>query len=86
MAGRQFANDADTPGPISVSRDQYMNEIPSDQPMHTETTPGEGKWGWGEGHYADDPKGGVAVADQGQNPRVERTTVDTSRADRGKES
>jgi len=89
MPGRQFANDSMTPEPISVSRDKYQNEVPSDRPNHTDTTPGKGSWSWGEGHYSDDNNGGyssygVAVKDQGQTSST--VYVDNSRADRGKES
>lgn len=91
--GKQFANDSMTPSPISVSKDKYGNEIAVDQPMHDNTTPAVGSFSWGEGHYADDCGNnggyggyGVSVADKGQSPSAERTSVDVSRADRGKES
>lgn len=89
----QFADDSMTPSPISVSRDKYKNEIPSDRPMHNEATAGEGSWNFGAGHYDDSPgKGGFggygkSVSDLGQNPQVERTSVDNSMSPkRGRES
>jgi hypothetical protein len=88
MPGRQFANDSATPEPISVSRDKYENEVPSDRPMHENTTPAKGSWSFDEGHYSDDNNGGyspygVSVKDRGQTSTV---YVDNSRADRGRES
>jgi len=87
--GRQFANDSMTPEPISVSRDQYQNEIPSDKPMHDNTTPGKGSFAWSEGHYSTDFNAGFSgygqsVKDKGQSAST--VYVDNSRADRGKES
>jgi hypothetical protein len=89
--GRQFANDSMTPEPISVSRDKFKNEIPSDRPMHGESTPGKGSWSFGEGHYSDDWNGGyssygVSVEDKGQNPSSSVVSVDNGRADRGKDA
>ena len=88
---RQFANDSMTPAPISVSRDKYQNEIPTDKPMHDNTTPGEGSFDWQCGHYATDFNAGFSsygrsVEDKGQNPSSSTISVDNSRADRGKES
>ena len=80
----QFADDSMTPDPISISRDKYGNEIPTDKPMHDNSTPGVGSWSWDENHYANDPKGGVSVAPPSLSS--ERITVDNSRADRGMES
>ncbi len=54
----QFADDSMTPPPISVTRDQYKNEIPSDRPMHGEATPGKGAFDFDCGHYAEGVKGG----------------------------
>ena len=84
----QFADDSMTPSPISVTRDQWGNEIPSDRPMHDNTTAGKGKFSFGEGHYSDDFNGGFSgygksVADKGQRSAV---IVDGSRADRGKDA
>lgn len=79
----QFADDSMTPKPLSVTRDQYDNEIASDRPMHTNSTPGEGAWNFSAGHYDDDVKGGSNVsAPEG----VDKIMVDNSRADRGKEA
>lgn len=84
----QWADDSMTPPAISVSRDKYGNEIAADRSSHTEATPGKGGFAWGEGHYSDDWQGGYSSYGQsvsGSNS-VERNSVDTSRADRGKES
>ena len=85
----QFADDSMTPSPLTVTRDKFGNEIPSDQPMHTNTTPSEGSFNWGGNQYDDSPgKGGfgsygsAASAPQG----VSKISVDNSRADRGQES
>lgn len=92
MPQRQFANDAATPAPISVARDKYQNEIPTDKTNHDNTTPEKGAWSWDEGHYSTDfnagfgPPYGTSVEDKGQNPSSERVAVDNSRADRGKEA
>jgi hypothetical protein len=86
---RQFANDSMTPGPISVSRDQYKNEIPSDQPNHTDTTAGEGAFNWNGEQYSRDFNAGFGsygVSVDASSPSVEKVSVDTSRADRGKDS
>lgn len=83
--GNQFADDSMTPSPISVSRDKYQDEIPSDRPMHDNTTPGNGGFNWDAGHYATDFSSyGVAVGDKGKTA----TTVDVNphAANRGKES
>lgn len=85
----QFANDSMTPEPIKVTRDKFQNEIPSDRPMHTETTAGDGAFHWDGNQYDDSPgKGGFGSygVSVDSSPKVERTSVDTSRADRGKES
>ncbi len=82
--GTQFADDSMTPSPISVSKDKYGNEIAADKPMHENSTPGEGAFGWTEGHYAQGPGnyGKEVSAPEG----VDKMTVDNSRADRGKEA
>lgn len=81
---KQFADDSMTPSPISVSRDKYQNEIPTDQPHHENTTPGEGGFHWGGNQYATD------FSSYGQSVNSEsspsRTSVDVSRADRGPEN
>lgn len=77
--------------PLSVTRDQYGNEITEDRTSHTNTTPGEGSWSFEQKHYSDDFMGGfgapygVTVTDNGQSPQVERASVDVSQASRGKE-
>lgn len=81
--GNQYADDSMTPPPISVSRDQYGNEIAADRPMHENSTPGVGSWNFGAGHYDDDTKGGSDVS---MPEGVEKVMVDNSRADRGKEA
>ena len=89
--GKQFADDSMTPDPISVSRDKYGNEIPSDRPYHGENTPGKGGWAWNEGHYSTDFDAGFgsygkSVEDKGKSPKSESTSISGGRADRGKES
>lgn len=37
--GGQFARDSMTPEPISVSYDEYWNEVTTDRPYHTDATP-----------------------------------------------
>lgn len=87
----QFANDSMTPAPLTVTRDKFGNEIAADKPMHENATPGEGSWSFDEEHYDDGPsKGGFqsygTAVSGNDGPSSERTTVDNSRADRGKES
>ena len=82
--GKQFADDSMTTGPISVSRDKYQNEIPTDQPHHENTTPGEGGFNWSAQHYNTDFSSyGQSV---GGAKEASRTSVDVSRADRGADS
>ncbi|SRR5260370_33019021 len=78
---------------LSVTYDQFGNEIAADRPSHTNTTAEDGSWSFDEAHYADGPwksgygsDYGASVKDHGKSPEVERTSVDVSRADRGKES
>lgn len=52
--GRQFADDSMTPPPIADHDDEYKNCIPTDRPMHENTTPGMGAFNWDAGHYATD--------------------------------
>lgn len=86
--GRQFArNPYDSDNYLSVSRDQYLDEVPEDRPMHTESTPGHSNPSHTGKHYADDFSGyGVSVADKGQSPSRETADVNPHAADRGKES
>ena len=88
----QWADDSMTPSPLKVTKDKFGNELAQDRPSHNNTTAEEGSFHFGGNQYDDSPgKGGfgsygVAVEDYGQNPKVERSTVDNSRADRGRES
>jgi hypothetical protein len=84
--GRQFANDSMTPEPISVSRNQYKDEIPSDRPMHDDTTPGHSNPLYTGRHYAPSPMGGTSVSDKGQSPSKSTTDVNVHVANRGDES
>jgi len=91
-SGRQFADDSMTPAEISVSYDECNNEMAADRPNHAEITPGKGELDYYRPQYDDGPgksgygSYGVAVKDHGQNPEVERTSVNAGRADRGRES
>lgn len=60
--GRQFANDSMTPEPISVSRDQYQGEIPTDRTSHEDTTPGHSNGMYSGRQYNSDVKGGSPVS------------------------
>lgn len=82
--GRQFANDSMTPDPISVSRNQYKDEIPSDRPMHEDSTPGHSNPGYTGRQYNTDVKPGSAVSGGAASKQV--VDVDVHRADRGKEA
>jgi len=91
MPTRQFANDFATPDPIAVTRDQYKDEIPTDRPYHTDTTPGHSNPTYTGRQYSDDWSGGfetygVSVTDKGQSPSRETVSVNPNSADRGKES
>lgn len=82
---RAYSDQAES---ISVTRDQYGNEIPSDRPMHENTTPSKGSFNFGGGQYSDDFNGGFSkygVSVTPQNGRNE-IAVNVSRADRGQES
>ncbi|HEX8838343.1 MAG TPA: hypothetical protein VF748_15475 [Candidatus Acidoferrum sp.] len=52
--GGQFARDSMTPEEISIMRDAYWNEIPTDRPYHMDTTPQSGS----PGDYTADLQGG----------------------------
>ena len=89
MPGRQFANDSATPDPISVSRNQYKDEIPTDRTNHEDCTPGHSNPMYVGRQYSDDWNGGyenygVSVGSSG--PSKEQTTINPNSADRGKES
>jgi hypothetical protein len=88
-SGRQYAADSMTPEELSVSYDQYNNEVASDRPMHTDTTPGNGSFSFGSPQYSDDFAGGwkpygVEVASVA--PSRENVTVNSQSTERGKES
>ena len=82
---RQYSDQAES---ITVNHDQWGNEIPVDKPNHTGTTAGEGGFNFGANHYSQDWEGGHmqygVTVNTGTN--VEHTSVDVSRADRGKEA
>ena len=81
----QFADDFATPDPISVSRDKYKNEIPTDRTNHTDNTAGEGAFHWEGNQYATDFSNyGQSIDANSGN--VEKIAVDNSRADRGRDS
>lgn len=96
--GRQYADSPSgafngQPNKLAVTYNQDYSEITEDRTNHENTTAGEGNWNWGAAHYSDDfgagesKSYGVEVSsDNGKNPQVERTSVDNSKADRGKES
>jgi hypothetical protein len=78
---------SDQAASIKVNRDKNNNEIPVDQPMHTEATAGEGAFNFGGGQYAQDFKSyGVNVTDLGQTPSVDRGANNSQTTGRGKES
>jgi hypothetical protein len=81
--GRQFADDSMTPDPIKVSRDKYMDEIPSDRPMHENTTPGHSNPAYTGRQYDDDVKSGTNV---GAAPKATVQGVAGDKADRGPEN
>lgn len=87
----QWADDSMTPSPISVSRDKYGNEIPTDQPKHDNSTPAMGAFSYDEGHYSTDfgagfGSYGVNVPDKGQNTDSQSMDVNVRPSNRGKES
>lgn len=84
--GRQFANDSMTPSPISVSRNQYKDEIPSDPTMHANATPEHTNSLYGGNQYAPVMGYGKSVSDLGQSPSKETVDVNKDAANRGKES
>jgi hypothetical protein len=86
MPARQFANDSMTPEPISVSRDQYKDEIPSDRPMHDNSTPEHSNAMYTGRQYAPSPMGGTSMPDKGQSPQKSTQDENVTKADRGDES
>lgn len=88
--GRQFASDSMTPEAISVSRDKYKNEIPSDRPSHDDTTPGHSNPLYVGRQFdtqvTEESGYGTSVADKGQSPSREMADVNVHSADRGKDA
>ena len=85
--GRQFANDSMTPEPISVSRDKYQDEIPSDRTNHGNATPEHSNPTYTGRQFSDDWMGGyenygVAV----EAPKATSVVVNPNKAVRGDES
>lgn len=94
-ATRQFAGTPDegsvSPDYLHIRYDEWNNVIAEDRTYHANATAEKGSFNFGDEQYSDDWQGGytaygVTVEDRGQNPVVERISVDNSRADRGKES
>lgn len=81
--GRQFANDSMTPDPIGVSRNEHMDEMPSDRPMHEDSTPGHSNPAYTGRQYNTDVKGGKDV---GAAPKATTVGINNNRADRGPEN
>lgn len=84
MPTRQFANDSMTPEPISVSRDKYMDEIPSDRPMHGNATPEHSNAMYTGNQYAPSPMGGAGS--EGKGVSKEAVNIAAHKADRGNEA
>lgn len=92
--GKQYAahDPVSSSGHLQTTYNQDYSELVADRPMHENTTAGEGSFHWDAKHYNEDFGGGesknygVEVADHGKSPQVERTSVDVSRADRGREA
>jgi len=85
----QWADDSMTPEPISVSRDKYKNEIPSDRTNHTGNTAGMGAFHWDGNQYSTDFNAGFSsygMSVDANSGNVDKMSVDTSRADRGRDS
>jgi hypothetical protein len=82
--GKQFAGDAATPEYLDVTYDKNGNEKAEDRPYHMDGLSGDsGREGYKQ-FASDFSSYGQAV--DASNPTVEKVSVDTSRADRGKES
>lgn len=89
MSGRQYADDSMTPEPLSVTYDPFANEIAADRPMHTDTTPGEGKFNFAGKQYSEDWMGGnkeYGVDVKPSGPSRESMDVNVGAANRGNES
>jgi len=85
-SGMAYAKDSMTPEEIHVSYDENNNEIASDSPMHTSSTPQEGSFNFGAKHYANEFRSGYGVPVGGSSPSRENTTVNAQSTERGKES
>lgn len=83
--GMQYASPNDAGHYISVHFDENNNEIPADQPMHENSTPGLGSFGFGGGQYQNEFRGGYGVAVGASSPSRETTTVDTQKTHQAKE-
>lgn len=82
--GKQFAGDAATPDYLGVSYDANKNEKAEDRPYHMDGLSGD-SGREGSAQFASDFKSyGQAVDASGAS--VEKVMVDTSRADRGRDS
>lgn len=82
--GFQFArNPYDSDNYLSVSRDQYNDEIPEDRPMHGNATPEMSASPYQGRHYAPNPVGGTPV---NAAPSSVEESVNVHAAERGSES
>jgi hypothetical protein len=86
--GRQFANDSMTPEPISVSRDKYKDEIPSDRTNHENSTPEHSNPSYTGRQFSDDWDGGFKPYGVNVGKPADATEVGIKGdvADRGRES
>jgi len=83
--GMQYAHNPYGENYLEVHYDENNNVIPSDKPMHENTTPGMGEFAFSEGHYANEHKSyGVEVGSKGASR--ENVDVQASVPSRGKES
>lgn len=74
---------------LTVSRDQYWNEITQDRPMHAEATPGHSNPTYTGKQYSEDWNGGYSNYGVTVNPPAasrDGVTVKGDAADRGKDS
>ena len=86
--GRQFADDSMTPEPISVSRDEYKDEIPSDRPYAENCTPGHSNPLYTGRQYSDDWNGGYRAYGKsvGAAPKASVVGIEGDKANRGPEN
>ena len=80
----QFADDSMTPDPISVSRNQYKDEIPTDRPEHANATPEHSNPMYSGRQYAPSPMGGSSVEAAGVSK--ESVDLNVTAARRGAEN